>query len=134
MLAWDRGVGLLGKNHEETSEVMDRFLKNERILGSSFKWDHDNLMKTGDGPGPLPVIETESGVSAVRFPNTGDHEFLGILKPESEFDLAMYYRNQSLHFLRTNGKEIKDDLCMEDNSCAWLPSPSAPRNESEPEN
>ena len=125
MLAWDRGVGLLGKDQEETDAVMKTFLQDSRILGSSFMWDHDNLMGLGDGPGPLPVIKTASGVSGVRFPNTDDHEFLGLLKPEAEFDLAMYYRNQALHYLRTNGKEIRDDLCMEDNTCPWLPSPSA---------
>ena len=124
MLAWDRGVGLLGTSEEEDNQVMNRFLQDKRILGKETMWDHDNLQGTSDGPGPLPVIETASGVSGVRFPFTDDHEFLGMLKPDSPFDWAMYYRNQSIHFLRTNGSEIRDEPCMEDNTCEWLPSPS----------
>ena len=94
-------------------------------------WDHDNLQGLSDGPGPLPVIQTESGVSAVRFPFTNKHEFMGTLKPDSDFDWAMYYRNQSIQFLRTNGKEIRDEPCMEDNTCSWLPSPDIPETKDE---
>ena len=126
MLAWARGVGLLGKSEEETASVMEKFTQDNRILGAQHMWDHDNLQGASDGPGPLPVIETNSGVSAIRFPYTDDHEFLGLLKPDASFDWAMYYRNQSLHFLRTNGDEVRDEPCMEDNSCTWLPSPSQP--------
>ena len=126
MLAWNRGVGLLGETDEEVQEIMARFTKEDRIFGRGFMWDHDNLLGKTDGPGPLPVVTTESGVSAVRFPNTDDHEFIAVPDPEAEFDHATYYRNQALQFLRTNGGEVRDEPCMEDNTCLWLPSPTPP--------
>lgn len=132
MLAWDRGVGLLGLEEKASAEVMGYFLQENRMLGGSWMWDFDNLEGGSDGPGPLPVIETESGVSGVRFPFTSDHEFLGTLKPDAPFDWAQYYRNQAIHYLRTDGGEIRDDLCMEDNTCSWLPSPSLPSEEETP--
>ncbi len=131
MLAWDRAVGLLGEEPETAIDVTNVFVEEDRILGGDYKYDFEDLLNTGDGPGPLPEIKTDSGESAVRFPFTGDHEYLGLLKPDDPFDWAMYSRNQVIHFLRTDGKEIREDLCMEDNTCAWLPSPSAPAEETE---
>ena len=36
-------------------------------------------------------------------------------------DAFPYRHNQLIWFLRSGGTEIKDDLCLEDTSCDWLP-------------
>ena len=61
-------------------------------------------------------------MSAVRYPYTDDHEYIAVVDPDADFDWATYSRNQLLHFITTDGQEIRDDLCLEDSSCPWLNS------------
>ncbi len=129
MVAFDRAVGLLGLDDETAISVTQAFIDHDAFSGEKPFWDIDYLQKdvegsVGDGIGPLPPIETQSGVSAVRYPATGDHEYIALPAPESEFDWSSYSRNQILRFLMTNGAEVRDDLCLEDGSCDFLPQPA----------
>ncbi len=123
MVTLDRAIGLLGLNHEEAVDVTLDFIEHDAFTGEPPYWDTDNLLGESDGKGPLPVIETSSGQSAVRYPAIEDHEYI-ISTPEGdEFDWGNYSRNQLVYFLLTRGTEVLDDLCLEDSSCSWMPSP-----------
>ena len=121
MLSWDRAAGLFGLDEETALEINQAFLDNDAVVPKKPYWDPDDLDKGGDGIGPLPLIETSSGVSAVRFPHTGDHEYIALPKPDAEFNWSTYSRNQIIHFFLSDGQDISDDLCLEDSSCAYLP-------------
>jgi hypothetical protein len=120
MVAWDRAVGLLGLATETALEVSEAFVAHDSFDGKSPYWDIDDLLNTGDGIGPLPLIETEEGVSAVRYPATDNHEYIAIPDPEASFDWTSYSRNQIIRFFETDGQEITDDLCLENHSCDWM--------------
>jgi hypothetical protein len=112
MVAWDRAAGLHGLDEEDALAVTEAFLTHDALKGQSPYWDIDDL---------LPVIETASGVSAVRHAATRQHEYIAMADPDADFDWATYSRNQILHFFSTDGTDIADDLCLEDGSCTWLP-------------
>lgn len=120
MVAWDRAVGLHGLDRQDAMGVTNEMVSHGSLLVKKPYWDIDDLLEEGDGIGPLPLIETSSGVSAVRYPYTDDHEYIAVVDPDAPIDWATYSRNQLLHFIDTDGKEIRDDLCMEDGSCPWL--------------
>jgi len=124
MVSWDRAVGLLGLEADTALAVTQTMIDKGSLLVNKPYWDIDDLQQTGDGIGPLPLIQTDSGVSGVRYPYTDDHEYIAVADPDADFDWATYSRNQLLHFISTDGQEIRDDLCMEDGSCDWLPQPS----------
>ena len=121
MVAWDRAAGLHGLDDVASTKVTEAFLEHDGLRGAT-PWDIDDLAKTADGIGPLPSIETPSGRSAVRYAATGKHEYIATPKPNdpNSFDWATYSRNQLLRFIESGGKDIVDDLCMEDSSCPWL--------------
>lgn len=121
MVSWDRAVGLLGLDDDDALAVTAAFVAHAALDGIKPHWDIDDLGEAGDGIGPLPLIKTASGVSAVRYPATSDHEYIALPDPKADFDWAMYSRNQVLWFLSTGGAEIRDDLCMETDTCEWLP-------------
>ena len=120
MVSWDRAVGLLSLDHDEALEISNLFVDHEALNGKPPYWDIDDLFGTGDGIGPLPPVETESGVSAVRYPAIDDHEYIAFPDPESDFDWTTYSRNQMLRFFETDGQEISDDLCLEISTCDWM--------------
>lgn len=67
-------------------------------------------------PGP-------AGVSAVRFPYLeleGAHTFLGP-SPWRPFDIERFLINQIGWYFHTNGRELTDDACLVDDSCAFFP-------------
>lgn len=119
-VAFDRAAGLLG-DEEKALEITRAFIDHGGLDGEKPHWDIDDLQGTGDGIGPLPVIETTSGVSAVRYAATDDHEYIALANPDADFDWATYSRNQIIHFLQSRGTEVRDDLCLEDTSCPFLP-------------
>jgi hypothetical protein len=120
MVAWDRAVGLLGLNETKALEVTQAFIDHDALDGESPHWDIDDLLKTGDGIGPLPIIESSSGVSAVRYAATDDHEYIAISDPSLPIDWGIYSRFQAAWFFATDGQEIRDDLCLSDGSCDFL--------------
>jgi hypothetical protein len=120
MVAWDRAVGLLGMDDKTALGISNAFVEHDALDGKAPYWDIDDLFKTGDGLGPLPPIETESGISAVRYPATDKHEYIGFADPNSEFNWTDYSRNQMLRFIDTDGQEIPDGLCLEDSTCDWM--------------
>ena len=121
MVAWDRAVGLHGLDDPGALLITTAFLEHDALAGQKPYWDIDDLSQSGVGLGPLPLIQTTSGVSGVRHAATGHHEFIAVRDPDAPFDNATYFRNQILHFLATDGQEIRDDLCLEDGSCDFLP-------------
>jgi hypothetical protein len=120
MVSWDRAVGLLGLNETKALEVTQAFIDHDALDGESPHWDIDDLLKTGDGIGPLPIIESSSGVSAVRYAATDDHEYIAISDPSLPIDWGIYSRFQAAWFFATDGQEIRDDLCLSDGSCDFL--------------
>ncbi|MFN7144973.1 MAG: hypothetical protein ACK4YP_14445, partial [Myxococcota bacterium] len=92
-------------------------------------FDADDLDQGLDGTGgpsdaPLRVaVETSSGTSALRIPyvrTTGTHGF-AIPEPDRAFDTATFATMQIASYFYENGTIVRDDLCLEDASCAWIP-------------
>ena len=117
MVAWDRAAGLHGLDSAVALPVTDAFVEHASLASPS-GWDIDDLLG-GKSLGPLPVIETSSGQSAVRHAPVDDHEFIAVTDPDATFDWGSYSRNQLAWFLASDGQEILDELCFEDDSCAF---------------
>ena len=120
-VAFDRAVGLLGLDNDTALAVTQAFVDHEALDGKAPFWDIDDLDGdgSGEGWGPLPLIHTKSGVSGVRFVNTGHHEYIAVPNPGDGFDWATYSRNQLIRFLATDGAEIVDDVCLENSTCSF---------------
>lgn len=98
--------------------------------GNPCLFDPDDLDNGADGTGatsdePLRlVVPTASGVSGLRLPyvrTTGTHGFT-TPEPSRPFDIASFATLQIASFFASGGQEISDDPCLEDASCAWIPS------------
>ncbi|MBR58750.1 MAG: hypothetical protein CMH54_12110 [Myxococcales bacterium] len=124
MVTLDRAIGLLGFDEQDAIDITLDFLAHDAFTGEPPYWDTDNLLGESDGKGPMPVIETSSGQSAVRYPAIEDHEYIITTADDGEFDWGNYSRNQMVYYLLTGGAEIMDDLCLEDSSCSWMSSPA----------
>jgi hypothetical protein len=144
-VALARGAGWLDDTtvDERYGTTVDRFLIDRRVVqgleqfgpyicadGTPCLFDADDLDQGLDGTGatseaPLRVVtETSAGVSALRLPyvrTTGTHGF-AIPEPEREFDMATFATMQIATYFHYDGQQISDDLCLENASCAWIPS------------
>jgi pimeloyl-ACP methyl ester carboxylesterase len=96
--------------------------------GNPALFDPDDLDRGLDGRGvpsddPLRVtVTTDVGVSAMRMPYVspnGSHGF-GLPDPGAEFDINTFAIHQITRYFQTDGQEVSDDLCLEDNSCDWF--------------
>ncbi|MFZ5478281.1 MAG: hypothetical protein ACOZNI_16055 [Myxococcota bacterium] len=121
---------------------VDRWLVEKRVVqgleeygpytgadGSPCLFDADDLDDGTDGTGapseaPLRlVVPTSSGTSALRLPyvrTTGTHGF-AIPEPDRAFDMSTFAVMQIGSYFAMDGAEVKDDACLEDASCAWIP-------------
>ncbi|MBN2498082.1 MAG: hypothetical protein JXR96_26060 [Deltaproteobacteria bacterium] len=100
-----------------------------RFPAPDYLFDPDNLDETSDGydaPEPAPgdelrvVVETPTGQSGVRFgyvQPTGQHGFY-LPEPDKPFDVHAYLANLVAWYFGSGGRQIVDDLCLEDGSCA----------------
>lgn len=71
-----------------------------------------------------PAAGGESaGLSCVRFPYFNPHGQHGFDTPEPEapFDMNLYMTNEIGWYFYTEGKEVIEDLCLEDGSCEFFP-------------
>lgn len=107
-----------------TNEAGDRsvLLDLDDLDESSASFGEPNL----DPPFRIStIIEDESGVEhtvALRVPYVEDHGAHGFGTPEPTltFDINTFMINQIAHFF-TSGGELRDDLCLEDSTCDFLP-------------
>lgn len=98
--------------------------------GKGILFDPDNLSEGRDGYGaprlnpPLRLtVSTDTGVAGMRIPYvkpTGDHGF-ETPNPSLQFDIHTYMVNLIGLYFRSQGKEIRDNVCLEDNSCKDIP-------------
>ena len=120
-----------------------RFTGRSNVALGSVLMDVDNLSNTNmDGPNksgdgfraprldpPLRLsVHTANGLAAMRIPylrRTGKHGF-DMPQPDWPFDVPTFMIHQIGRFFITRGRELRDDACMQDASCSWLPAPSAP--------
>ncbi len=110
-------------------DFMDERLGTEAIvaLQESLEWDgadKDTLTQME------AIIEangsdlaTEWGTFALRYPYTLPIGAHGVepSNPTRQFNINNFVENQILRFMTTDGKEFTDDLCLESNSCDWMP-------------
>ena len=63
------------------------------------------------------------GLLGVRIPAIRPWGFHGLylMSPHKPFDMETYVMNLMGRYFMTSGTEILDDVCLEDNSCVWLP-------------
>jgi hypothetical protein len=123
--------------------TVDRFLIDRKVVqgleeygpyvgsdGTPVLFDADDLDNGTDGTGaasdaPLRVVaETSAGVSGLRLPyirTTGTHGF-ATPEPDRAFDAATFASMQMASYFLDNGQLIRDDACLEDASCAWIPA------------
>ena len=109
----------------EGIESLNRFLGPDNKTGVLF--DPDNLSNGRDGLGvprlepPLRLtVPTHSGVAGMRLPyikTNGAHGFSNP-DPERSFDVHQYMINVLGVYFRSNGKELRDHLCLERSTCS----------------
>lgn len=93
-------------------------------------YDPDDLDRDLDGyaaPSPsqplrLTVDLPDGSVAGFRMAYIdpdGEHGFF-IMSPHKAFDIDTFMANQIAHYFATRGRELSDDLCLEDSSCAFI--------------
>ena len=97
--------------------------------------DMDGPHNSGDGlraPRLVPPLRasvpTPTGIAAMRIPylrRTGEHGF-AIPDPNLKFDIHTFMINMVANYFASGGTVLKDDHCMHDWSCDWIPPPAAP--------
>ena len=126
-LALARISGTLGLDDETMLEWNRKFIEHKLPQGADF--DVDDIDHNNHGFGPLPPVTTSSGVSAVRFANShGDHEYMALLNPKAQCDIAQYTHNQIALFLANGGRRVEDATCIMRNDCPCLSKPFEPCN------
>ncbi|MBI3072581.1 MAG: hypothetical protein HYY84_10745 [Deltaproteobacteria bacterium] len=74
------------------------------------------------------TVETPKGLQALRVPlldPRGQHVF-GLPEPTSAFDNPTFLVHMVANFFASRGRELKSDVCMAKENCAWMPAPSPP--------
>jgi len=118
-IALARIIGNLGLDEATWRPLNEKFIEHGLMRGVDF--DVDDLTHDNDGFGPMPIIDTGTGESAVRFADVhGFHEYMAMLNPSSPFDSAQYTHNMIGLFLASGGARVEDSLCIEDNACECL--------------
>ncbi len=124
-LAMARILGLLGLDDATMRAFNRQFVEHGIPAGQD--WDVDDLDRNNGGFGPLPVIKTATGQSAVRFANVhGDHEYMAVPNPAAPFDWAQYTHNMIALFLQSGGTRVEDSRCIHRNDCPCVLNPSLP--------
>lgn len=124
-LAMARILGLLGLDTATMRDINRKFIAHGIPAGQD--WDVDDLDRNNEGFGPLPVIHTSTGQSAVRFANVhGYHEYMAVPNPAAPFDWAQYTHNMIALFLQSGGTRVEDSLCIESNECPCVVDPAVP--------
>jgi hypothetical protein len=122
----------------------DQFLIDRRVVqgleewgpytdenGESVLFDPDDLEEEFDvfgEPSDEPLratIDTESGQSGMRLfyvDPQGTHGF-GVPDASLEFDMNTYAIFTAASYFHDRGQVIRDDICLEDTSCEWIPQP-----------
>jgi hypothetical protein len=72
---------------------------------------------------------TGKGLQALRLPllNPRGQHCPIVPEPTSAFDNTTFLMHMVARYLQTRGREIREELCMADQSCAWIPPPSPRR-------
>jgi len=94
-------------------------------------FDPDDLDRSMDEMGaPVPTAPLRTTVTlgdgskaGMRLPymnRTGQHGF-ATPSPSKPFDIDTFMHNQIAHYFSTRGREIVDDVCLEDSSCDFIP-------------
>ncbi|HUT54486.1 MAG TPA: hypothetical protein VM658_13940 [bacterium] len=71
------------------------------------------------------TLETTNGVAGMRMPYmqpTGQHGF-DVPHPNKAFNIELYNINMIGRYFQTNGGQILNDTCLENDSCAHIPPP-----------
>ncbi len=75
---------------------------------------------------PLRVTRrTSAGISALRIPfmkPEGQHGF-GLYEPDEPFDMPTFMHALLGHYMSTDGREVIEDVCLEDMSCEFIQQP-----------
>lgn len=118
--------------------VIEGLEKLRRFNDAEILFDPDDLDNDTDGfaaPSmlePLRITRRRThGISALRVAYaspTGSHGF-GFFDPDAPFDIGTYLMGYVGHYIRTQGRELIEDPCLEDLSCGFLPAqlPRSPR-------
>lgn len=94
-------------------------------------YDPDDLDRNQDGydaPSPDPPLRAtvtlpDGGQGGLRLPYIrpeGEHGFR-LQSPHKDFDIDTFMNNQIAWYFQRRGMEIIDDICLEDNSCEFIP-------------
>ena len=113
-----RAIGLLGLDDETALPINSALVKAGVPSGALF--DVDDLEQDDtDEFGPLAPIQTDSGVSGLRFMNVdGWHEYMAVPYPDDEpFDYSTWTHNALRLFLQSGGTKIEGDPCLETFDC-----------------
>jgi len=73
--------------------------------------------------GTCRVFRDEGGVGALRIVMTKPQGFHGmyLMAPYKPFDIETYQLNLIARYFMTSGREVVDDVCLEDYTCEWIP-------------
>ncbi len=144
-IALARSAGLVEMDEEDDRYGMsvDQWLIERKVVqgleeygpwtcegGFSCLFDPDDLDEGTDEWGapsddPLRAVRaTEAGVLGLRLPYarpTGSHGFT-TPEPQRPFDMSTFAVMQAVSYMLDGGQRVRDDRCLEDASCAWLPA------------
>ena len=125
-LSLARAAGVFGTD-SETWRATNQLLVDLGV-GINKHYDIEDLLNNNppDQPklGPLPVVETDTGVSAIRFADVnGKHEYIAGYEKDG-FQFGKFSQHQLAIFHVCGGSLVVDDVCIEDPNCPLLDDPS----------
>lgn len=114
--------GLLGEKPSQWQRNARRILRTGVMENGHYDLDDlagDNV--AGEAAvGPFEALQTETGVSGVRFYGVeGEHAFIAFYEQDG-FEYGRYAQNQAAIFHACGGRVIYDDLCIAEVGCEVL--------------
>jgi hypothetical protein len=116
--------------------IVEGLARLRRLGGAEYLMDPEDFSRGRWAPEaprlhpPLRLTHlTGTGAQGIRIPlldPRGQHCPI-VPDPSSAFDNTTFLMHMVARYLATRGREIRDDLCMADQTCSWIPAPSPPR-------
>jgi hypothetical protein len=121
-----RSAGVLGSD-PETWQANNQALIETGVIADEY-YDFDDILNNNppEQPkqGPIANIETDTGVSGIRFADVnGKHEWIAGYEKDG-FQFGKYSQNQLAIFHVCSGSLIVDDPCIENPECPLLDDPT----------
>lgn len=122
-----RAAGVLGVGRETWEPVMQTLISTGFMNGANYDVDDMLNDNPADAPGigPLPVVDSGGGESAIRFADVdGFHEWIASVNQGAPLDHAVLSQSRIALFHLSEGRKVIDDLCIARLDCPLLDDPT----------